>query len=128
MARSYGPHRPTNGVYEISFQHFSNVINGGLRSAKSFYHGINPVTQEELWPTPVASEEDIDDAVAAAQVAYAKWKKVAWKVRKEKLIDFTKQLVEHEEAFTELIIKETGKPVCLSDEKKSKFGEMLMRI
>ncbi len=113
MGVSYGPLRPTNGVHEISFRHFSNVIDGGLRSAKSYYYGVNPATQEELWPAPVASEEDVDEAVAAAQVAYAKWKKVAWKTRKEKLIDFTKQLIEHEEAFTELIIKETGKPVCL---------------
>lgn len=123
MGRSNSPLRPTNGVHEISFQHFSNVINGGLRSAKSFYHGINPVTQEELWPAPVASEEDVNDAVAAAQAAYAKWKKVAWTTRKEKLIDFTKQLIEHEAAFTELVIKETGKPVCLLIPRRSQSSD-----
>lgn len=113
MLHSDTPHGPSNGVHEISFRRFSNVIDGGLRSAKSFYHGVNPATQAELWPTPVATEEDVNDAVAAAQAAYEKWKKVVWKTRKEKLLDFTKKLMEHEKAFTELIIKETGKPVCL---------------
>ena len=129
MLDSSGPHCPINGVHEVSFRRFSNVIDGGLRSAKSFYYGVNPATEEELWPAPVATEEDVNDAVAAAQAAYAQWKKIVWKTRKEKLLDFTKKLIEHEKAFTELITQETGKPVCVSlFKEKTAFEYTLMMM
>lgn len=105
-----------NGVPEISFHNFDNIINGTLRSAKLQYHGINPATKERLWPAPVATEQDVDDAVAAGQLAFSSWKKVAWKKRQQLLIDFSERVMQYEEAFTNLMILETGKPVRLLKE------------
>ena len=100
-----------NGVPEISFKTFSNTVNGTPRSARSQYHGVNPATKERLWPVPVATEQDVDDAVVAGHQAFSNWKKVTWKNRQQALVQFSERVAAYEEAFTDLLTVETGKPV-----------------
>ena len=108
---SVGLNSLANAVPKVSFETFHNTIDGSPRSAKSQYHGVNPVTKEELWPAPVATEQDVEDAVAAAHKAFMSWKRDPWKKRKQLLLDFSERVMKYEEAFTNLIIVETGKPV-----------------
>ena len=108
---SIGLNGLANGEPKVSFETFHNTIDGSPRTAKSQYHGVNPVTKEELWPVPVATEQDVEDAVAAAHKAFTSWKREAWKKRKQLLLDFSERVMIYEEAFTNLIIVETGKPV-----------------
>ncbi|RSL90683.1 hypothetical protein CEP52_014521 [Fusarium oligoseptatum] len=57
----------------VDFHTFSNVIAGALRSSAHLGHGINPSTREPLWDVPIATAQDLEDAVSAAQEASAKW-------------------------------------------------------
>lgn len=72
----------------ISFNTFFNIVNGELRSSKAKYHGIDPTTKQHNWDVPVATLEDVDDAVAAANEAYAGWKTTTWEYRLERIARF----------------------------------------
>ena len=98
----------SNGT--ISFTTFSNYVNGKPRGSKSQHHGINPVTKEELWPVPVATQQDVDDAVEAAAAAFPAWKNTPIDERCELVRKLSDAFMEHEEEFTKLLMAETGKP------------------
>ena len=50
----------------IDFGTFANIVDGQPRNSKNKYHGIDPTTKEPNWDVPVASHDDIEDAVSAA--------------------------------------------------------------
>ena len=46
---------------------FFNIIDGKARGAKESHQSIDPRTEEPLWDAPLATTQDLDDAVAAAR-------------------------------------------------------------
>jgi acyl-CoA reductase-like NAD-dependent aldehyde dehydrogenase len=94
----------------IDFGTFANVIDGQLRNSKTKYHGIDPTTKEPNWDVPVASDNDIEDAVVAGNKAYAKWKMTTWEERTQHLERFKEIFFSYEEELTNVLVKETGKP------------------
>jgi acyl-CoA reductase-like NAD-dependent aldehyde dehydrogenase len=96
---------------EIAFDKYYNIIDGQKREAKEFYHGINPATSEKLWPVPVATEQDVDDAVKAARKAFPAWRDTPIDERAQKVMDFVEAYSAYVNEFTELMIAECGKPV-----------------
>ena len=95
---------------DIDFTSFPNVINGELRSSKTKYHGVDPTTKEPNWDCAVASDQDIDDAVAAANKAFEQWRLKTWEERTEKIARFKELFESYNEELTKLLLKETGKP------------------
>lgn len=115
---------PSKVPDEVSFTTFHNIVAGSKRGggdAKSagssekeqVHHGVDPTTGEELWPVPVATEQDVEDAVASAKEAFPKWKKVSYEERKGYLKRFTELWSEYADEMIELLCKETGKPVSI---------------
>lgn len=104
-------------VSSIKFDEFSNIINGQQRSGKLQHYGVNPVTGEKLWPVPIGSQQDVDEAVDAAQTAFESFRKTSLSERKAMLAKFKDALLANADDMTELLCAETGKPVrtCLSD-------------
>jgi acyl-CoA reductase-like NAD-dependent aldehyde dehydrogenase len=94
----------------VSFTGFHNVVDGRLRDAKTAYYRINPATSEKLWPAPVATESDLEDAVKAARHAFPSWAKMTIAGRKRLVEQWIKKLKSHEADFTDLLIYESGKP------------------
>ena len=94
----------------IDFDTFANVVDGQLRNSKNKYHGIDPTTKEPNWDVPIAGHDDIEDAVAAGNKAYAKWKKTTWEERIQYLERFQEMFFSYEEELTNVLVKETGKP------------------
>ena len=97
-------------VDTIDFGSFSNIVNGQLRNSKNKYHGIDPTTKEPNWDVPVASHDDIEEAVAAANKAYTSWKKTTWAERTHLIERFKEVYFSYEEELTDLVAKECGKP------------------
>ncbi|KAL7916735.1 Aldehyde/histidinol dehydrogenase [Trichoderma velutinum] len=95
---------------EIDFTRFSNVVGGTLRTSTTFYSGTNAVTGKSLWDAPIATEKDVDDAVAAAQKAFAPWAAKTYKQRTELLEKFHDLYLAHSDQFIELLKAETGRP------------------
>lgn len=94
----------------IDFNTFSNIINGELRNSKNTYNGVDPTTKEKLWDVPVASKDDIEDAVKAANAVYRNWSTKSWQERQEALTRFKEVYLGYMDELTVVLVKETGKP------------------
>lgn len=67
----------------LSFDTFHNIIDGKQRGSDSTHNGIDPTTGEKLWDVPIASQKDVNDAVAAATRAFPSWSKTPFEERKK---------------------------------------------
>ena len=99
----------------IDFSSFHNIINGELRIADQTHNGINPATREKLWNVPCATETDVDDAVKCARKAFPSWSQTSWDERCNVVRRYAEAYLNVEEEMTELLMKETGKPVSAAE-------------
>lgn len=95
----------------LDFTTFSNIINGQFGSASETRHAINPATKKPNWEVPIATPQDVDNAVYAARAAFNSWSKTTVEERRTALNAFSEALEEHTEAFAKLLTIEQGKPV-----------------
>ena len=98
-------------VSTLDFEKFYNIIDGQQRSSEQIHHGINPTTSQELWDVPIASEKDLNDAVASAKKAFPAWRDTPIEERKAQLKQIMELFQQHNDEFLALLCKETGKPV-----------------
>jgi len=99
-------------VSTISWDSFHNTIDGKPRGGKEKHYGTNPATGEQLWSVPVATPQDVDDAVASAQKAFETWSETPIEKRKETIAKFKDHYLSYADELTDLLCLETGKPVC----------------
>jgi acyl-CoA reductase-like NAD-dependent aldehyde dehydrogenase len=97
-------------VSTIDFEKFYNIVDGQQRGSKNIHHGVNPSTGEELWDVPIATEQDGNDAIAAAKKAFPAWRDTPIEKRKELLLKFADLFSQYTDEFTTLLCKESGKP------------------
>ncbi|MCM3626491.1 CoA-acylating methylmalonate-semialdehyde dehydrogenase [Paenibacillus glycanilyticus] len=69
----------------------------------------NPATGELLAQVPYSGQEDVEQAVAAAQQAFEQWREVAVPRRARILFKYQQLLTEHWEELARLITTENGK-------------------
>jgi acyl-CoA reductase-like NAD-dependent aldehyde dehydrogenase len=103
-------------VSTLDFEKFYNIVDGKQRGSDKIHHGVNPSTGQELWDCPIASEQDLNDAVAAAKKAFPAWRDTGIEKRKELLGKLADSFSQHSDEFTTLLCKESGKPVCVEPE------------
>jgi succinate-semialdehyde dehydrogenase / glutarate-semialdehyde dehydrogenase len=72
----------------------------------------NPATGETLTELPVATEADVDDALAAAQAGFAVWRRASPVERGRVLRDAARLLRERVDATALTITVELGKPIA----------------
>jgi len=101
-------------VPTLVFDKFYNIVDGQQRGASSFRNGVNPATKENLWDVPVATQQDVNDAVTVGQKAFLTWSKTPIEKRKELMLKFVDLYSNYEKEFTELLCKENGKPPPLA--------------
>ena len=94
----------------VQFDKFYNVIDGKPRSASSFHNGIDPTTKEKLWDVPIATKQDVDDAVTSAALAFQTWKDTTFEIRRDYLLKLSEIFSMLEDHFVDLLCAETGKP------------------
>ena len=97
-------------ISDPSFNAFYNVVNGQLRGSEKSTCGIDPSTEDRLWPVPVANKQDVEDAVAAANTAFESWSKQSIEHRKDLLSRLRNVYAEKMDSFIELLMLEAGKP------------------
>ncbi|KAL4981329.1 aldehyde dehydrogenase domain-containing protein [Aspergillus falconensis] len=93
------------------FDNFQNTINGEQTSTAEKRHGINPATGEPNADVPVATKEDVDRAVAAAQEAFKTWSEVPFEERRKAVLAFADAVEEYADDFSKLLVQEQGKPL-----------------
>lgn len=94
-----------------SFDTFYNIINGQLRDSETTTYGINPSTQKQLWPIPATSQDDVNEAVIAANDAFCLWSKHSINYRKELLGRLRDLYTQQIDRLVQLLILEAGKPL-----------------
>lgn len=97
-------------VSNIDFTTFYNIVDGKQRSGKNVTQGINPATKEKLWNLPIATEQDVNDAVEAGKKAFKTFGQTTVEERKKLINKFIEVYESYEQEFTDLMCKETGKP------------------
>ena len=97
-------------VSTLDFEKFYNIVDGKQRGSDKIHRGINPSTGQELWDVPIASEQDLNDAVAAAKKAFPAWRDTPIEKRKELIGKVAESFQAHHDEFVSLLCKESGKP------------------
>ncbi|KAJ5321504.1 putative aldehyde dehydrogenase FUS7 [Penicillium atrosanguineum] len=95
-------------MVELDFEVYKNVIGGQLKGGTENYHGINPFTEEKLWPAPIATEEDLEEAVKAASLAFQTWQHTSVEERRRRVNDFSDALGAQKDIWVPIISKETA--------------------
>ena len=95
----------------MDFVHFRNIIDGQQRGSKTFHQGIDPSSQKLLWDVPIASAEDLEDAVRAARKAFGTWSTLPVEERQDLIVKLRQALLSRHEEMTKLLMTEVGKPV-----------------
>ncbi|PHH64306.1 hypothetical protein CDD81_4790 [Ophiocordyceps australis] len=91
-----------------------NIINGRFRQSDKTRRAIDPASGKELYHVPVASREDLDDAVKHAREAFPAWSKTSFEERSEKVIAFAQALEDNQEQLAKLLTMEQGKPLAMA--------------
>lgn len=89
---------------------YVNVINGQRRDSATTAPVYNPATGAAFAEVPVASQADLDDAVAAAAAAFPGWSGTPLAERQAIVSAIGDRLEEHAEEFLALLTAEQGKP------------------
>ncbi|KAI1381644.1 aldehyde dehydrogenase [Hypoxylon crocopeplum] len=108
------PSLETNGSNGYSAVQFFNVIDGKPRPSKDYHQVIDPRTEEPLWDAPIATSQDLDDAVEAATRAFKTWKKSTTAERQKAVHDVANCILENVDILTEVQMRETGKSRLMS--------------
>jgi delta 1-pyrroline-5-carboxylate dehydrogenase len=95
----------------LDFTTFKNTYNGKLFDSEKHAHGINPATLEALPDVPIATKEDLTEAIKGARAAFKTWSKLPRAERNDYLVRFGEAMDEYSTQFAELLTKEQGKPV-----------------
>ncbi|KAJ3503110.1 hypothetical protein NM208_g16581 [Fusarium decemcellulare] len=104
----------TNGTKapSLSFEDgFVQIIDGKSVATGKTRHGINPATLKPKAEVPIATEENLDQATAAAKKAFKSWSKVPYEERKKAVLAWADAIETVKTEFTNLLISEQGKPV-----------------
>ncbi|KAL2785346.1 aldehyde dehydrogenase domain-containing protein [Aspergillus keveii] len=99
----------------LDFTQFYNVIAGRLETTAATTHGINPSTLEPNPAVPLASEGDVDRAVAAARKAFEVWSETPLHERRQALVSFADSLAENKAGFARMLTTEQGKPLTMAE-------------
>jgi succinate-semialdehyde dehydrogenase/glutarate-semialdehyde dehydrogenase len=87
---------------------------------------VNPATEVEIGRLPIASEQDIDDALAAARSAFPSWsQKNAWE--RAAILTRAAAIIEaRRAAMTEILTLENGKPLADSSAEIDRVIEAIL--
>ncbi len=90
---------------------YNLTIGGKSVPTKDHFEVRNPSTGEVVGLAPKASSEQLDQAVDAAQTAFASWSKTSQDERKKLCHAVAQKLSDHSEEIARLITLEQGKPL-----------------
>ncbi|QVI27278.1 aldehyde dehydrogenase family protein [Mycolicibacterium neoaurum] len=94
---------------------FSMIIDGRPVTTPTTAPVFNPATKQVIAQVPVASQQNLDDAVAAAGAAFATWSTTPLENRQAAVAAIGDRLEAHAEEFLNLLTAEQGKPRAMAE-------------
>ncbi|KAL4789186.1 Aldehyde/histidinol dehydrogenase [Aspergillus venezuelensis] len=100
-----------------NFSSFYNTINGQRVSSSSVRYGVNPSTGKEIEVgVPIATRDDVDNAVRSASIASKKWfKEYSLSERRQKLKAYAEVVRQHKRELAAILTREHGMPIWLAE-------------
>ncbi|MGQ4615702.1 aldehyde dehydrogenase family protein [Nocardia sp. R7R-8] len=89
---------------------YVNTINGESRDSATRAAVYNPATGQVFTEVPIATQADLDEAVAAARAAFPAWSATPLSERQAIVSAIGDRLEQHAEEFLALLTAEQGKP------------------
>ncbi|KAF8601268.1 aldehyde dehydrogenase family protein [Ceratobasidium sp. AG-I] len=93
---------------------YTQIINGKPVTSPTTLDVLNPGTQQKIAEAPVATKEQLDEAVAAARAAFPEWSAKPVDERAEILIKIADVIEKNAEDYKKSITLEQGKPLSSS--------------
>lgn len=90
---------------------YVHIINGQSVPTAENRTAVNPANLQVLPSVPIATKQDLDDAVAAAKVAFETWSKVPYEERRKAVLAYADAVEGYQKEFEQLLTTEQGKPV-----------------
>tara|TARA_R110000772_G_scaffold61606_11_gene138778 strand:+ start:5345 stop:6754 length:1410 start_codon:yes stop_codon:yes gene_type:complete len=91
-----------------------NLIGGALLDSGSPMDVINPVDETIAGQVAFGGIAEMDQAIAAGKTAFTSWSKTGFAERKAVLQAISKAVSDNAEELSNLLIKETGRPVSVA--------------
>ncbi|KAL7813675.1 Aldehyde/histidinol dehydrogenase [Trichoderma aethiopicum] len=91
-----------------------NIINGQFVLTAKTRHSIDPATEEPLPPVPLATKQDLDDAVKHAQAAFKTWSQTTFDHRAQLMLQYADAVEANRSDLERLNTMESGKPLLVS--------------
>lgn len=113
----YGPApesaAPANDFLEAHGRTFQLFINGAWKTPASgkYFDTLNPSNKKVLAKIAEANEQDVNEAVAAAQTALPEWAALGGHQRARYLYALARQIQKHSRLFAVLESMDNGKPI-----------------
>ncbi|PTB35613.1 uncharacterized protein TrAFT101_009349 [Trichoderma asperellum] len=99
-----------------------NIINGEFVATAETRRAIDPATEEPLFAAPLATKEDLDNAIKHARNAFKTWSKTTFDERSKLMLAYADAIEAHREELEKLDTLESGKPLLVS---KREFDNVL---
>ncbi|WP_077213061.1 aldehyde dehydrogenase family protein [Bacillus dakarensis] len=90
---------------------FSMTINGQAIKTDKLLSVLNPANETEVARVPVATQEHLNEAVAAAKSAFKSWSKLSVEERAAKIEAFADGIASRREELAKLFTLEMGRPI-----------------
>lgn len=91
---------------------YKMLINGQLVAGATSIEVINPANEQLVAHCPVASEAQLDEAVAAANAAFPAWAAHSYAERGALIKQLCGAIADNAEEFAQLLTQEQGKPLA----------------
>jgi betaine-aldehyde dehydrogenase len=107
-----------------------NYVNGKLvdSAATEFTELVDPATGRVIGRSPKSTPEEIDEAVQAAAVAFAEWRRTTPSQRQQALLKLADAIEEHGEELVELQSRNTGQIKTLIRSEEVTVGADQLRF
>lgn len=114
---------------EIS-KHYGRLkwyLNGQWVEPKSgrFFETTNPATDEVIAEAPIASTEEVEQAIAAAHEAFKKWRDVPLRDRARLVFNLRETFARHHEELARILVQDHG---CTIDEGRGTISRCIENI
>ena len=90
---------------------FCLIIDGGRAPTEEHFEVLNPAREEPAGLAPLGRKKDLDDAVAAAERAFKKWREAPEADRQAACMAVASKVEENAEELAHLLTAEQGKPL-----------------
>jgi acyl-CoA reductase-like NAD-dependent aldehyde dehydrogenase len=97
----------------LDWSSYANVIDGHLSSTVEVRHSINPATGDSNPSVPVSTQDDVEKAMQAAKRAQVGWAATPYEDRRKAVLAFADAVEAEYKGFSDMLVKEQGKPVSI---------------